>query len=223
MLGYCWLCDQSLRLGESTGLCRICLADLPRLPPSCLRWRCARPELANGRYWFAGFSWQPDIQHLIHRFKFQRCPELAAILAPLLAAQIQHCYRFQQLDWPDVIVAMPMTYQRWCKRGYNQAGLLTHQVARLLQRPVAQGLLRRIRDEEGAQHQADVGQRWKNMTHSMHCTRSMTGLTVAVVDDVLTTGASMSAAADALLRRGAKAVDAWAFAYVEPHQPQGEP
>lgn len=61
------------------------------------------------------------------------------------------------------------------------------------------------------------------MTHSMHCTRSMTGLTVAVVDDVLTTGASMSAAADALLRRGAKAVDAWAFAYVEPHQPQGEP
>ena len=58
------------------------------------------------------------------------------------------------------------------------------------------------------------------MAHSMHCTRSVEGLTIALVDDVLTTGASVSAAADALLRRGAKAVDAWTLAYTEPHQPR---
>ncbi|WP_404409047.1 ComF family protein [Pseudidiomarina marina] len=222
MLGYCWLCDQSLRIAETSGLCQVCLHDLPRLPPACLRWRCQRPELALGRYWFAAFRWQPDIQHLVHRFKFQRCPELAGILAPFLAAQVQHCYREQPDAWPDMLVAMPMTYKRWCQRGYNQAGLLTHQVAPLLQLPVATGLLRRIRDDDGAQHQAGAAQRWQNMYRSMHCSRDVSGLKLAIIDDVLTTGASMSAAADALMRRGAKVVDAWALAYAEPHQPDRE-
>jgi predicted amidophosphoribosyltransferase len=54
----------------------------------------------------------------------------------------------------------------------------------------------------------------------MHCSRDVSGLKLAIIDDVLTTGASMSAAADALTRRGAKVVDGWALAYAEPHQPR---
>lgn len=220
MLGYCWLCDQSLRVAEVTGFCQVCLRDLPRLPPSCLRWRCQTPERAAGRHWFAAFSWQHDIQHLVHRFKFQRCPELANVLAPFLAAQVRHCYRDRPEAWPDMLVAMPMTYKRWCQRGYNQAGLLTHAVAPVVQLPVATGLLRRLRDDQANQHRSGAAQRWQNMHHSMHCTRDVSGLKLAVIDDVLTTGASISAAADALMRRGALAVDAWTLAYAEPHQPR---
>jgi len=222
MLGYCWLCDQSLRVAEITGFCQVCLRDLPRLPPSCLRWRCQVPERAQGRHWFAAFSWQADIQHLIHRFKFQRSPELAKILAPFLAAQVQHCYRDRPQAWPDMIVAMPMTYKRWCQRGYNQAGLLASELALHVQLPMASGLLRRIRDDAGSQHQARASQRWQNMHRSMHCTRDVKGLKLAVIDDVLTTGASVSAAVDALMRRGAVAVDAWTLAFAEPHQPRRE-
>ncbi len=219
MVGYCWLCDQSLTWGEGNGFCRPCLHDLPRLPPSCLRWRCLHPERSRGRYWFSALRWQADVQHLIHRFKFHRTPELASVLAPILAAQIHHCYQSRKLSWPDIIVAMPITYKRWVKRGYNQAGLLTLELEQLLQLPMAAGLLRQLRQSTQAQHQRDVVQRWQNMEGGIHCTREVTGLRVAIVDDVLTTGASVSAAAEALLRRGAKTVDAWTLAFAEPHQP----
>lgn len=217
--GYCWICRQPMAVGDHGGFCSVCLRDLPRLPPGCLRWRCLRPELALGRHWFAALSWQPEVQQLVHRFKFRSSPELARLLAPLLAAQVRHCYRDRAAAWPDLIVAMPLTYKRWCERGYNQAGLLGQELQPLLQIPFAPGLLRRLYDDKTAQHQSSVTERWTNMLSSMHCTRDVTGLTVAVVDDVLTTGASVSAAAQALLKRGAKAVDAWTLAYTEPHQP----
>ena len=219
-VGCCWVCQQRLAIGEHGGFCQPCLRDLPRLPPSCLRWRCQQPELAVGRHWFAALSWQPEVAALVHRFKFHGASELAPILAPLLAAQIQHCYRQRPQQWPDLLVAMPISHSRWFKRGYNQAALLARQLQPLLQLPFAPGLLRRLPQQAKQQHRSGASERWHNMANSMHCTRAVDGLTIALVDDVLTTGASVSAAAEALLRRGAKAVDAWTLAYSEPHQPR---
>lgn len=216
--GCCWLCLTPLTATEHNGFCRACFADLPRLPPSCLHWRASRQAQAHGRYWFAALAWQAESRHLIQRFKFNRSPELARWLAPLMTAHLLACYRKYALPWPDVIVAMPMTHRRWRQRGYNQAGLLAAELGRQLQLPYGAGLLRRLRDE-AKQHKLGRQQRWQSMQNAMHCTRSVQGLTVAVVDDVLTSGASVTAAAAALQRRGAKAVDVWALCYTEPHAP----
>lgn len=221
-IGCCWMCQQSLLASEQGGLCRPCLRDLPRLPPSCVRWRCQQPDWAVGRHWFAALSWQPEVAQLVHRFKFQGASELATVLAPLLAAQVRHCYRLRPQQWPDLLVAMPLSRKRWFERGYNQAALLGQQLQPLLQVPFAPGLLRRLPQQSQHQHRSGAGERWHNMANSIHCTRSVEGLTIAIVDDVLTTGASVSAAAAALLRRGAKAVDAWTLAYTEPHQPRDD-
>ncbi|CAB0150661.1 Orotate phosphoribosyltransferase [Pseudidiomarina piscicola] len=215
--GCCWLCKQGLLSCEQQGLCRSCFADLPRLPPNSLRWRGPPQADGYGRYWFAALAWQCDSQRLVRDFKFRRCPELASVLAPLLAAHVYACYQQHRQCWPDLIVAMPMSRVRWRKRGYNQAALLATELAQLLQLPFAAGLLRRLNDE-GQQHQLSRTQRWQAMAHALHCTRSVKGLTIAVVDDVLTTGASVTAAAAALQRRGAKAVDVWALCYTEPHR-----
>jgi len=220
MLGYCWLCNQSLTGRTGGGLCLVCLYDLPRLPPSCLKWRCQQPERAQGRYWYAAMSWQADTRSLVHRFKFRSCPELAHVLAPLMVAQVLHCY--QDKPRPDAIMAMPMSYSRWVKRGYNQAGLLARAVAEQLQLPIISGGLRRLYDTGTQQHHSSASQRWDSMQRSLDCTGNMAGLTIAVVDDVLTTGASISAAAAAIEQRGAKAVDAWTFAFAEPHPPLNE-
>lgn len=223
-LACCWLCEEPLEVGEKS-FCSVCFADLPRLPPRCQRWRCQRQDLAAGRFWFAALRWQPEVQKLIQYFKFKQMPDLARVLAPLLGAQLHTCYqRFvlretsQPVRWPDLIVPMPMSKQRWCERGYNQAGLLAGQLGELMSIPVGYGTLRRLQ-QESPQHRSNAAERWQNMSHSMHCTRSVKGLTVAVVDDVLTTGASVSAAALALQRCGAVAVDAWTLAYTEPHAP----
>ncbi|MFC0446015.1 ComF family protein [Pseudidiomarina halophila] len=215
--GCCWLCLLPLTSTEQQGFCRACYADLPRLPPTSLRWRGPAQAGSYGRNWFAALAWGAESRQLVKRFKFQRCPELTKVLAPLLAAQVCACYRSQPQAWPDLIVAMPMSRKRWRQRGYNQAALLAREVAGLVQLPFAAGLLRRLHDE-GKQHQLSRQQRWQAMSRAVHCTRSVQGLTVAIVDDVLTTGASVTAAAAALQRRGAKAVDVWTLCYTEPHR-----
>lgn len=217
-VGCCWLCLAPLCAFERNGFCRACFVDLPRLPPSCLRWRAQESAQGYGRHWFAALSWQAQSRQLVQHFKFRRSPELVRWLAPLMSAHLLACYRQQSVAWPDIIVAMPMTRKRWRKRGYNQAGLLAREVAKHLQIPYSVGLLRRLRDEE-EQHKLGRNQRWQSMQNALHCTRDVNGLTVAVVDDVLTTGASVTAAAAALQRRGAKAVDAWTLCYSEPHAP----
>lgn len=216
--GCCWLCLMPLKPTEHNGFCRACFTDLPRLPPACLYWRGNRQAQAYGRHWFAALAWQPESRQLVQRYKFQRSPELVRWLAPLLTAHLLACYQKYQLPWPDLIVAMPMTRKRWQRRGYNQAGLLAHALGKQLQLPYAAGLLRRLRDE-AKQHKLGRQQRWQSMQNAMHCTRDVRGLTVAVVDDVLTSGASITAAAAALQRRGAKAVDAWTLCYTELHAP----
>ncbi len=214
--GCCWLCLLPLQANEHNGFCKACFADLPRLPPACLHWRGQRQAQSFGRHWFAALAWQAESRHLVQRYKFHRSPELVRWLAPLMTAQLIACYQKYQVAWPDLIVAMPMTRRRWQRRGYNQAGLLARVLAEQLQLPYSAGLLRRLRDEV-AQHKLGRQQRWISMQNAMHCTRDVRGLTIAVVDDVLTSGASVTAAAAALQRRGAKAVDAWTLCYTEPH------
>ena len=215
--GCCWCCLMPLFASEQHGFCRACFRDLPRLPPSCLHWRGASRALPHTRYWFAALAWRSMSRQLVYSYKFQRRPELARWLAPLLSAQVMACYQKYHAPWPDVVVAMPMTRRRWRKRGFNQAGLLAEQVAKQVQLPYAVGLLRRLRDEE-QQHQLNRQQRWQSMQQAFHCTRDMKGLRVALVDDVLTSGASVTAAAAAMRRRGARAVDVWTLCYTEPHQ-----
>ncbi|WP_051986794.1 ComF family protein [Pseudidiomarina atlantica] len=217
-LACCWLCAEPLLAHERLGFCRTCYSDLPRLPPSCVHWRAPAQAQALGRHWFAALAWQADSRQLVQDFKFRRRPDLVHWLAPILAAQLQACYRQQGAEWPDLVVAMPMSRSRWRQRGYNQAALLAQEVAELLQVPFAAGMLRRLHDE-AKQHQLGRQARWQNMVESLHCTRSVEGLSVAVVDDVITTGASMTAATAALLRRGATVVDAWALCFNEPHAP----
>ncbi|WP_258807555.1 ComF family protein [Pseudidiomarina sp. CB1] len=215
-VGGCWLCLMPLKATEHHGFCRACFTDLPRLPPACLHWRGDRRAQSYGRHWFAALAWQAESKRLVQQFKFQRAPELVRWLAPLMSAHLIACYQKYQLPWPDLVVAMPMTRKRWQHRGYNQAGLLARAIGTQLQIPYGVGLLRRLRDE-AKQHKLSRQQRWQSMQNAMHCTRDVSGLTVAVVDDVLTSGASVTAAAAALQRRGAKTVDAWTLCYTEPH------
>lgn len=215
--GCCYLCQLPLAVAE-VHFCAVCLADLPRLPPQSIRhWALGDERSDACRYWFCALPWHSSATYLIQQFKFSRQPELARVLAPLLAAHVTRCYQHHQQPLPDYIVAMPQTARRWRSRGYNQAGLLATNLASLLPVSYWPGMLRRLQHQR-EQHKSSAQQRWQNLEAGVHCTVQLQGETIAVIDDVLTTGASVTAVAKALQRRGAAKVDAWTFAYTLPPQ-----
>lgn len=212
-LGTCWSCGYSTVSAGS--LCQHCEEALPRWYPRCCQHLSdIEHHLSEGqkrcRYWYGALRWEPQVQQLITLFKFRHKAELAPLLANQLAAHLQLCYQKQPL--PDCIVAVPMTQQAWRKRGFHQTALLARHLSATLKLPYVADGLRKIRSVP-AQHRASQSSRWENSQRSQLALHDFTGCTVAVVDDVLSTGATMTAAADALYKKGAKAVDAWAVVY----------
>lgn len=209
--GKCWSCATN-RAGDS-GFCEYCESALPLWYPACCQ-HFADFSHALGkqrcRYWFASLRWEPQVRHLMQLYKFQYRAELAPVFARLLAAYISQCYLNQPL--PDCIVAMPMTEQSWHKRGFHQTALVACEVARLLNLPYRPNALRVIKAKP-TQHLANRRDRWHSSHKSQVALHDFHGQSIAVIDDVITTGATVMAAANALYRKGAVQVDAWAIAY----------
>lgn len=183
-----------LRLGVAAPTCGACLPD----PPPFAHTVCAVDY---------GFPWD----HLVGEFKFQARPELASALAPLLAAAVRRA----ALPLPDGVLPMPLAPQRLAQRGYNQAWELARRVAVALRCPARPDWLQRPLDTAP---QAELGRaaRQRNlrtafMVDPQH-RPGLAGRRVVLVDDVMTTGATVREVAAALLRAGAAAVDVWVLA-----------
>jgi len=110
----------------------------------------------------------------------------------------------------DVLVPVPLHPHRLRHRGYNQAALLTKEVARLTGLPMREYLLARRRDTPPQVGTATREQRRTNVLDSFAVTGDTQGLAVVLVDDVTTTGSTFSAAAAALKAAGVASV--WGLA-----------
>ncbi|MCL2017155.1 MAG: ComF family protein [Alphaproteobacteria bacterium] len=114
----------------------------------------------------------------------------------------------------DMVLPVPLSYQRLWKRGYNQAALLARPVARHLNIPIDFNSVRR-------KHRADMGHknasaRRKNINgvFSVACSENIKGKSILLVDDVMTTGATLAELRRVLKRAGAKAVYSVVFCRV---------
>lgn len=153
----------------------------------------------------------PPWDALITAFKFRGRPELAAAFAPALADRL--------VAWPrlaaSLVLPVPLSRQRLAERGHNQAWELARRIARRLELPADAHTLQRLRDTP---HQVGLArqERSANLAHAFWVppdrTARLTGRCVALVDDVLTTGATAHAASQVLLRAGAASVQLWVLA-----------
>lgn len=148
------------------------------------------------------------VDRLLLRFKFHHDLAAGALLAQLMAQALTTAPR------PDAVLPVPLHPGRLRRRGYDQALELARPLARALDLPLLEGALRRVR-ATAAQSQLDADQRRRNLRQAFAVPAAQ-GLPahVALVDDVMTTGATLHAAALTLRRAGVRRVDAWVCARV---------
>lgn len=211
--GRCVLC---LARNAHHGICGGCLEDLPRLPTeSCPV--CALPSPAGATCGAcltnvpsydgvrAALPYAFPIDALVGALKYG--DRLA--LAPVLGHLVAQCVVVDAL--PDVIVPMPLAPQRLRTRGFNQALEVAGAFPRRwLDRVEADALVRRR--DTAPQASLPLSDRGANVRDAFHATRRFDGLDVALVDDVMTTGATLHEAAAALKRSGAVRVRGWIVA-----------
>lgn len=193
--------------------CRACAIGLPgaagEFCPDCLR---APPPCSRT---VAALDYAHPWDGLLLRLKFGGRPELARPLAALLASAVEHAMQSEALLRPDLLLPVPVSDARLRERGHNQAWQLARQVARRLQLPAHADLLWRVRDTP---HQLALpkAERQSNVHGAFAChpaaRRRLEGRCVALLDDVMTTGATTAEASRTLLRAGAADVQVWVVA-----------
>jgi len=158
----------------------------------------------------ACFSYTHPIRGWIQLYKFKQ----HLYLHPLFS----HCIEqvCQQLLHPyDLIIPMPIYTQRLRERGFNQCDLIAKRLAKNLNRPYANHILRRKKATR-PQLTLPAHQRWHNVANSFSTTVDISDLSILVIEDIITTGATIHAAASSLKERGAKHVSVCALARAIP-------
>lgn len=158
--------------------------------------------------WAASATWMEDgpARELVHALKYDGWRVAAAAMADRMVRQIG-----SRLREVDVLVPVPLGSRRLRARGYNQAAVLGAALGARLGVRVDPGALVRSR-ETRSQTTLSPTERWRNVSGAFVATGSLRGTRVAVVDDVLTTGATLAACAAALASGGAQGVGAATFA-----------
>ena len=195
---------------EGSLICDGCAAALPRLnQPYCTfcaspnsvspcRWCRESPPALDGSR--SPYLFQGALRGAIEAFKYRGVSAAAPELARLLAEYLS--------DNPlpgRVIVPAPLHHRRLRRRGYNQSALLASELAKVTGLDWDEGLLTRTRHGP-PQVGASRSQRRENVRDGFACSWSASGLAVLLVDDVATTGSTLSACAAALKASGAASV-----------------
>lgn len=194
----CGRCGIGLAATATATACGECLTDAPAFEHGV----CALDY---------AFPWDG----LIQAFKFNDRPELAGPLAGLLAEAARVAISTGTLPRPELLLPVPLTPARLRQRGYNQAWELARRCSRTLGIPAHIDGLQRQHDA-AAQATLTRAERLRNLRTAFDVPATaqpgLRGRRVALVDDVMTTGATARAAAAALLEGGAAAVDLWVLA-----------
>ncbi|MGY6587418.1 MAG: ComF family protein [Wenzhouxiangella sp.] len=213
----CLLCG--LEAGYHSDCCDHCRADLPMVEAACRRCglevahpvdecgRCQQQPPAFDATWSA-FAYRGAIEGLVQRFKFQRDLAAGRVLAEQMARRLSEL----PIPMPECLVPVPLHRQRRLWRGFNQAELLCRDLTRCLGGPAWQRLLRR-RQATRAQSALSAEQRRGNVRGAFQARSIPPGIRhVALVDDVMTTGATLDECARVLKAAGIERVDVWVAA-----------
>ena len=219
---FCLICDEAAESADC--VCNVCETELPWLMAHCEV--CALPLPMEGltcgqcqkkppayKHVIAPWTYSFPVDTLISRFKHQSRWPLGHLLSRLLGQHLQHRFDNTELGRPDCLLPVPMARKRLRERGFNQAQMLARWLSERLGIPHDEHLLLRPHDTV-AQQVLDAKSRQRNLLRAFALVPGarVEGRHFALVDDVLTTGATAHSLARLLMDAGARQVDVYCLA-----------
>ena len=202
---------------EGRYLCEGCESDLPLLHrPYC--YLCARPDVPQLCRWCfensprfdrarAPYRYDGPVRQMVLDLKYRGVRIAAPPMARLLARYLE------RNPYPvDILIPVPLHPKRERRRGYSQSGLLCEELSKLTGIPVNDTSLRRAKNTAPQVGMDSPEARRDNIAGAFDCAHDVEGMRVMLIDDVITTGNTMSACAEELKIGGAATVWGLAFA-----------
>ena len=197
----CKGCGSDL-LDESSELCIRCIASLPETffhmhannPVEKTFWGRVPLVAATAQYYFTQESL---IQHLMHDFKYKEGKDLGLQLGRMMGLAFSKTNRFSSIE---ALIPLPLFPKKERKRGFNQATILCEGISEVMNIPVLTKAVARNVHTDTQTHKGRI-ERWKNMEGKFEVQDpdAIAGKHLLLVDDVITTGATLEACAMTLL------------------------
>ncbi len=206
-------------LPETNLLCLKCINDLPETnfaaiadnPVEKLFWGRINVETAHSEFYFAKESL---IQHLIHQLKYKGNSQIGFYMGKLMGTSILNSTRYKNID---ALIPLPLYPDKERKRGYNQAAVICEGMSSVMNVPVMKDIVVRqhYTDTQTKKHRTE---RWQNVEGSFLVRHPLLlqNKHVLLVDDVVTTGATLEACGMVIKNTGQVGLSIAALA----HQPK---
>lgn len=188
---------------EQSLLCMRCIGQLPETnfhmhgnnPVEKMFWGRLPLVAATAQYYFTKESL---MQHLMHQFKYKGNKDLGRQLGTLMADELRKTNRFHYIDH---LIPLPLFAAKERRRGYNQATILCEGIAEVMNIEIARDVVVRTEHTETQTRKGRM-ERWQNIKEKFQLLRpeKIRGKSVLLVDDVVTTGATLEACGHELMK-----------------------
>ena len=183
---------------QCANLCHRCAEQLPTSIATCLACEAQAPAFVAT---YPAWQWGWPVSGLIKQFKFDGRVDLGKDLAAAFARRTADAGINDSID---ALVPMPLHKTRLQERSFNQASVLAKALSQETNIPLMNAAIRNRHTQ--AQSGLNRQQRLKNLRGAFEIIETVSGLNVAIVDDVMTTGSSAQMLSQALLDAGASSV-----------------
>jgi len=203
---YCIFCQATLERAQEFA-CDHCWASIPTIAPD-LDYVDEIKKNQKGLTYLshvnAAWAYTDDVQIIIHQLKYNYHKSLAKKIAAAMKTVLN---RFQHFQTIDLFIPVPLHKIRLIKRGYNQSQLICAALSQYTNIPMNDKLLARVRNTR-SQTKLDMRQRIKNVNGAFQLKNNaaFVGKNILLIDDVITTGATINACAEQLKLGGAREV-----------------
>lgn len=190
-------------LNDDSYLCAKCLHDLPvtgfvntldNPVEQCFYGRIKVEAAASGFY----FSKDGLVQHLITQLKYKNHQEMGIFLGRLIGQQLNATNRFDDVD---ILVPLPLNDRKEAKRGFNQAARICEGISQTWAKPICTNAVERTIFTQSQTNKTRID-RWQNMegVFTIANTKVIEGKHILLVDDIITTGATLEACGNEILQ-----------------------